>query len=65
MAKYKVRDGFVCWVPKEVSGKIIEQNYTAGEELDLTDEQYEKVKHQVEPVATKRTSRTTTKEETE
>lgn len=64
MAKYKVRDGFVCWVPKEVSGKIIEQNYTAGEELELTEEQFEKVAHQVEPVTSKRTTRST-KEDTE
>ncbi len=57
--KVQVRKGFVVWLDPQ-------KHYTEGEQIDVTDEQHEKIKHQVEPVATtKRGSKTTTKEETE
>ena len=57
MAKYEVRKGFVVWIGEN-------KHYQEGEEFELTDEDYKKFAHQVQPVS-KRTSRSTTKETTE
>ena len=57
MARYKVRQGFVCWVADN-------KHYKGGEQVELTEEQYNKVKHQVEPVVPKRT-RSSSKETNE
>lgn len=42
--KVQVRKGFVVWLDPQ-------KHYTEGEQIDVTDEQYQKIKHQVEPVA--------------
>lgn len=49
MPKYKVRNGFSCPV---LIGKEV-RNYLGGEEIELTPEQYEKVKHMLEEVELK------------
>jgi hypothetical protein len=50
MARFKVRKGFCVYL----KGDLMEQPYPEGQEIELNDQQFDQVKHQVEPVVKSR-----------